>query len=155
MRPSELMNRIFTCAQKTHRTSLRQVDLGQNHAHAGTWLQKQCDSIDPFCEVIAALELGCDLCCCHSLVLGQVLGVLPFEVFPALLGIWLPAEMTICRCLLILRLTKSQRLGDGTWSAVESNLHYIRDVIRTKIALLCAIRLHEQGQRFGDTDGIR
>jgi len=112
-------------------------------------------SIHPLCQVVAALQLRGNLRRVHRLVLGQVLGVLPFEELDALLSIRLPAEVAIRRCLLVLWLAKCQRLRDGAWPAVEADLDHIRDVVRGERALLRPVGLHEERQRLGHTDGIR
>merc|ERR1719215_927493 len=96
----------------------RQADLGQNrHAQAeGAHLM---GLVHPLRQVVAPLKLSGHLCRSHGLVLGQILGILPLEVLPALLGVGLPAEVAISCGLLVLWLAKRQGLRDGTWTAIE------------------------------------
>merc|ERR1740123_2129801 len=111
--------------------------------------------INPLRQVVAALQLSSHLCRSHGLVLGQILGILPLEVLPAVLGVGLPAEVAICCGLLVLWLTKRQRLCDGTRAAIECDLDYIGDVICRELALLCSICLHEERQGLRNADGTR
>merc|ERR1712151_1125674 len=66
-------------------------------------------SIHPLCEVIAGLQLSCNLLGAHALVLGQVLGVLPLEKLEAILSIRLTPKVAIGSCFLVLGLAQSKR----------------------------------------------
>merc|ERR1712113_1273549 len=57
----------------------------------------QRNSIDPLCQIVASLQLGCDLRRRHGCELGQVLRVLPFEEFDSILCVCLPAEVAVGR----------------------------------------------------------
>merc|ERR1711920_632631 len=111
-------------------------------------------SIHPLQQVVAALQFSGHLCGSHRLVLGQILCILPFKILPALLGIGFPAEVAICRCLLVLWLTKRQGLRNGTWAAIECDLDDIGDVVCRELALLCSVCLHKERQGLGNADGI-
>merc|ERR1719433_261825 len=91
----------------------------------------------------------------HRLELGQVLGVLPLEELDAILGDRLAPEVAIGRRLLVLRLTESQRLSDGTRTAVEGDLDDIGDVVSAQASLLCAVSLNEKRQRLCHANGVR
>merc|ERR1719410_2937787 len=109
----------------THLPDCRRIwERTQNPGKSG-WLRmvpRIRSSVDPLGQIVAALQLRGDLRWCHRLELGQVLGVLPLEELDAILGDRLAPEVAVGRCLLVLRLTESQRLSDGTRTAVESDL---------------------------------
>merc|ERR1719499_77797 len=111
-------------------------------------------SIDPLGKVIAAFQLCCDLSRSHGLELRQILGVLPLEELDSLLRVRLTPEVAISGGLLVLRLAERERLRNGTWPAIESNLDDVGDVICTQIALLSPVRFHEQGQWLRNPDRI-
>merc|ERR1719229_37268 len=119
------------------------------------WKTRRGSSINPLGQIVAGLELRRDLLRGHALVLGQVLGVLPFEKLDTLLSIRLTAKVAVRRGLLVLGLTESQGLGDGTRAAIECDLDDVRDVVRCQGALLGAVGLHEKRKRLRHTDGIR
>merc|ERR1711972_1168339 len=69
-------------------------------AHRNTVQQKKVlrarqppTSVNPLCQVVAALERRRHLLGRHALVLGHVLGVLPLEELDAVLGVWLTAKV--------------------------------------------------------------
>merc|ERR1719203_2354278 len=112
-------------------------------------------SIHPFGEVVAALQLGTHLRWSHGRILLQILRVLPLEELDAVLRVWFPPEVAVGCSDLILGLAKSQRLGDGTGSAIEGDLDHVRDVVGCEAALLSAVSLHEKRQGLRHTDGVR
>merc|ERR1712176_374592 len=64
-------------------------------------------SIHPLCEVVAGLQLSCNLLRAHAFVLGQVLGVLPLEKLQAILSIRFTPEVAIGSSLLVFGLAQS------------------------------------------------
>merc|ERR1712039_180083 len=82
-------------------------------------------SVDPFGEVVGALQLCGDLLRVHRLVLGEVLGVFPLKELDSIFGDCLTAEVAVRCCLLVLGLTERQRHRDGPWAAVEGDLDYV------------------------------
>merc|ERR1719333_201132 len=56
---------------------------------------------------------------------------------------------------LVLRLAELERLGDRARAAVEVDLHHLGDGLRGQAALLRAVRLDEERERLGDTNGVR
>merc|ERR1711884_169275 len=117
--------------------------------------QASAASINPLGEIIAALQLRSHLCWRHGCKFGQVLGILPLEELDSILRVGLATEVTVCRRLLVLRLTESQRLRDGTWPTIEGDLDHVGDVICCELTLLCSVRLHEQRQWLRNTDCVR
>merc|ERR1719223_2668049 len=71
------------------------------------WPQDLNASIHPLCEVVAGLQLSCNLLRAHALVLGQILGILPLEKLEAILCIRLTPKVAIGSCLLVLGLAQS------------------------------------------------
>merc|ERR1719410_131846 len=129
----------------------------QNPGRSG-WLRmvpRIRSSVDPLGQIVAALQLRGDLRWCHRLELGQVLGVLPLEELDAILGDGLAPEVAIGRRLLVLWLTESQRLSDGTRTAVESDLDDVGDIVSAQASLFCAISLDEKRQRLCHANGVR
>merc|ERR1719379_1197991 len=58
-------------------------------------------SIDPLREEVAGSEFRCHVGRGHGRVLAEVLGVLPFEEFDAVLSVRLTAEVAVCGGLLV------------------------------------------------------
>merc|ERR1712137_498156 len=111
-------------------------------------------SIHPLRQEVAALECRRDLTGRHALVLGEILGVLPFEELDAVLCIGLTAEVAVGGGLLVLGLTESQGLRDGAGTAVELHLDHVRDVVCRQRTLLRAVGLYEERQRLRHADGV-
>ena len=111
--------------------------------------------VHPLREVRAALQGSIHLRRAHGLVLGQILRVLPLEELDAILGDGLAAKVAVGSCLLVLGLTQSQGLRDGTRAAIELDLQHLGDVVHVQAALLAAVSLHKQGQGLGHADGVR
>mmetsp|Transcript_49657 Transcript_49657/g.103295 ORF Transcript_49657/g.103295 Transcript_49657/m.103295 type:complete len:433 (+) Transcript_49657:194-1492(+) len=111
--------------------------------------------VHPLREVRAALQGSIHLSRAHGLVLAQILRVLPLEELDAILGDGLAAKVAVGGSVLVLRLTQSQGLCNGSRSAIKLDLKHTGDVIHGQVALLAAISLHKQGQRLSHTDGIR
>mmetsp|Transcript_69582 Transcript_69582/g.161217 ORF Transcript_69582/g.161217 Transcript_69582/m.161217 type:complete len:213 (-) Transcript_69582:91-729(-) len=120
---------------------------------AGTSATTQ--SVHPFGQIVAALQLCSDLRRGHVLVLGQVLGVLPFEELDAVLGHGLTAKVAVGRSLLVLGFSQGERHGNGARAAVEGNLDDIGDVLRRERTLFGPVSLQEERQRLRNTNGIR
>merc|ERR1712118_290449 len=112
------------------------------------------DSIDPFGQVVACFQLSRNLLRGHSLILGEVLGILPLKELHAIFGDCLPTKVAIGGCVLILRLTERQGLSDGTWAAIEGNLDDVSDIHSCEAPLLRAVGFHKERERLGDTDSI-
>merc|ERR1712070_670021 len=112
-------------------------------------------SVNPLGEVVAGLELSLHLSRIHSLVLGEVLGILPLEELDAVLGLRLAAKVAVCCSLLVLWFPQCQGHSNASRTAVEVDLDDIGNVIWGQVALFCAVRLNKQGQRLGNTDGVR
>ena len=81
--------------------------------------------VHPLREVCTALQRSIHLGRVHGRVLRQVLGVLPLEELDAILGDGLAAEVAVSRRLLVLWLTQSQGLSNGTRAAVELDLQHL------------------------------
>jgi len=111
--------------------------------------------VHPLLQVVALLQLSRNRSRRHGDVLGEVRRVLPLEVLHAVLGVRLAAEVAVRRRNLVLRLAELERLGDRTRAAVEGNLHHIGDGLRRQASRLRAVRLDEEGERLGDTNGVR
>merc|ERR1712232_395775 len=118
-------------------------------------LKKFSDLVNPLLQVVAGLQGSSDLGSVIASILGQILGVLPLEELDAILGVWLAAKVAVCSSHLVLWLTECQRNGNGTRAAVKLNLENVGDVVSCQLASLRAVGLHKEGQRLGDTDGIR
>merc|ERR1712061_420274 len=131
------------------------MDLGaaQNSSRLATSTLRA--SVDPLREVVATRQFCGDLCWCHRLELGQILGVFPLEELDSLVGVRLTPEMAVSSGFLVLGLAESQRLGDGARTTVEGDLDDIRDVVSTQGTLLGAVSLNKKRQRLGHTDCIR
>merc|ERR1719172_342853 len=102
------------------------------------------DSVHPLGEVVARFQCSIDLRRVHGLVLGQILGILPFEELDTILSVRLAAKVAICSSLLILGFAECKGHGNGTWTAIELDLDDVSDVVGCQITLLCTIGLHEE-----------
>merc|ERR1712217_586968 len=104
--------------------------------------------IHPLRKVVARLQFRSDLCGIHLRKSAQILGVLPFEILPAILRIRFTSEVAVCRGLLIFWLTEGKRYSDGSRTTIESDFNYVCNVFSCQLALLSAVSLHEERQRF-------
>merc|ERR1719199_1958445 len=114
-----------------------------------------CTSVDPFCEVVAGGEGSIDLGGRHALVFGQILGILPLEEFDAILRDRLPSKVAVRSGLLVLRLPKRKRDGNGSWAAVELHLDALCDIVRCQVSLFCTISLDKERKGLCDADCVR
>merc|ERR1719486_418745 len=73
----------------------------------------------------------------------------------AILGVRLAPEVAISSGFLILGLPEYKGHGNGTWAAIKLNLDDIGDVNSCQVALLSAIGLHKERERFCNTNSIR
>merc|ERR1712151_96340 len=113
------------------------------------------DLIYPLRKVVTRLQFRSDLCGTHLRKSAQILCVLPFEILPAIFRIRFTSEVAVRRCLLIFWLTEGKRYGDGSRTTIESDFNYVCNVFSCQLALLSAVSLHEERQRFCNTNGIR
>merc|ERR1712228_1130207 len=115
----------------------------------------KAESIHPLRQVVAGLERRRNTLGVHVLVLRKVLGILPLEKLDAIFGVRLAPEMTVCRCLLVLRLTQCERHRDRARPAIELDFDDVRDVVRRELTTLSTIGLDEERQWLRDTDRVR
>merc|ERR1712187_177213 len=139
---------------RTHQCNSVQKDVPNEARAARESSSRQPTSIDPFGQIVAALELRRHLRRGHALVLGEVLGILPLKELDAVLRVRLTAKVAIGGSLLVLGLTEREGLRYGARAAIALHLDHVGDVVRCQRTLLRAVGLHKERQRLRHANGV-